>query len=75
MGTSETESCEGCLWTRFKHLLPQLALNLSLVRQQEYLIGIHSISPHLCFIFRSTEKRTKRSQFALVLQMGHVTDS
>ena len=32
MGTSETESYEGCLWTKFKHLPPQLALKLSLVR-------------------------------------------
>ena len=32
MGTSETEICEGCPETRFKHLPPQLALKLSLVR-------------------------------------------
>ena len=32
MGTSGTESCEGCLQTQFKHLLPQLALKLSLIR-------------------------------------------
>ena len=25
MGTSGTESCEGCLQTQFKHLPPQLA--------------------------------------------------
>ena len=34
MGTSETESCEGCLETQFKHLPPQLALILSLVKLQ-----------------------------------------
>ena len=32
MGTSGIESCEGCLYTQFKHLPPQLALRLSLVR-------------------------------------------
>ena len=32
MGTSGTESCEGCLLTQFKHLPPQLALRLSPVR-------------------------------------------
>ena len=32
MGTSGTEGCEGCLSTQFKHLLPQLALRLILVR-------------------------------------------
>ena len=34
MGTSGTESCEGCLQIQFKHLPPQLALKLSLVRLQ-----------------------------------------
>ena len=29
MGTSGTESCEGCLQTQFKHLPPQLALKLT----------------------------------------------
>ena len=32
MGTSGTESCEGCPQTQFKHLPPQLALESSLVR-------------------------------------------
>ena len=32
MGTSGTESYEGCLWTQFKHLRLQRALKLSLVR-------------------------------------------
>ena len=32
MGTSGTESCEGCPLTQFKHLLPQPALKLTLVR-------------------------------------------
>ena len=32
MGTSRTESCEGCLWTQFKHLPSQPALRFSLVR-------------------------------------------
>ena len=32
MSTSGTEICEGCLETQLKHLLPQLALRLSLVR-------------------------------------------
>ena len=36
MGTSGTESCEGWLWTQFKHLPPQLALRLSLVRLPPY---------------------------------------
>ena len=36
MGTSGTESCEGCLWTQFKYLPPQLALKLSLVRLQSF---------------------------------------
>ena len=35
VGTSGTESCEGCLQTQFKHLLPQLALKLSIVRPDE----------------------------------------
>ena len=34
MGTSGTESCEGCLQTQFKHLPPQLALKSNLVRLQ-----------------------------------------
>ena len=34
MGTSGTESCEGCLLIQFKQLPPQLALRLSLVRLQ-----------------------------------------
>ena len=29
MGTSGTESCEGCLQTQFKHLPSQLAVRLS----------------------------------------------
>ena len=32
MGTSVTESYEGCLWTQLKHLPPQLALKLSPIR-------------------------------------------
>ena len=36
MGTSGTESCEGCLWTQFKHLPPQLALKLSIARLQSF---------------------------------------
>ena len=32
MGTSGTESCEGCLQTQFKQQPPQLALKLSVVR-------------------------------------------
>ena len=32
MGTSGTESCEGCLQTQLKHLPLQLALKMSLVR-------------------------------------------
>ena len=36
MGTSGTESYEGCLQTQFKHLPPQLALKLSLVRLQSF---------------------------------------
>ena len=36
MGTSGTESCEGCLQTQFNHLPPQLALKLSLVRLQSF---------------------------------------
>ena len=32
VGTSGTESCEGCLQTQFKHLPPQLALKLGLVK-------------------------------------------
>ena len=32
MGTSGTESCEGCLDTQFKHLPQRLALKLSPVR-------------------------------------------
>ena len=34
MGTSGTESCEGCLQTQFKYLPPQL--KLSLVRLQSF---------------------------------------
>ena len=52
MGTSGTESCEGCLWTQFKHLPPQLVIKLSLVRlyishliKQEYFIGSPSSRP------------------------------
>ena len=30
-GTSETESCEGCLYTQFKHLPPRPALKLGLI--------------------------------------------
>ena len=36
MGTSGSESCEGCLQTQFKHFPPQLALKLSLVRLQSF---------------------------------------
>ena len=36
MGTSGTESCEGCLQTQLKHLPPQLVLKLSLVRLQSF---------------------------------------
>ena len=36
MGTSGTESYEGCLQTQLKHLPPQLALKLSLVRLQSF---------------------------------------
>ena len=36
MGTSGTESYEGCLQTQFKHLPPQLRLKLSLVRLQSF---------------------------------------
>ena len=32
MGSSGTESCERCPQTQFNHLLPQLALKLSLLR-------------------------------------------
>ena len=39
MGTSGTESCEGCFQTQFKHLPPQLALKLSLVRLQSFQIS------------------------------------
>ena len=34
MGTSGTDNCKACLWTQFKHLPPQLALRLSLVKLQ-----------------------------------------
>ena len=34
MGTSGTESSEGCLKTQFKYVPPQLALKLSLVGLQ-----------------------------------------
>ena len=36
MGTSGTESYEGCMQTQFKHLPPQLALKLSLARLQSF---------------------------------------
>ena len=39
MGTSGTESYEGCLQTQFKHLPPQLALTLSFVRLQSFQIS------------------------------------
>ena len=36
MGTSGTESYEGCLQTQSKHLPPQLVLKLSFVRLQSF---------------------------------------
>ena len=35
MGTSGTESFEGCLWTKLKPLPPQPTLKLSLVRLKD----------------------------------------
>ena len=47
MGTSGTESFEGCLQTQFKYLPPQLALKLNLVRLQSFQIS------KACFTFKN----------------------
>ena len=46
MSASGTESYEGCLQTQFKHLPPQLALKLSLVRPQSFQTSkeVHELS-------------------------------
>ena len=48
-GTSGTESCEGRLYIQFKHLPPQLALKLSLVRLAGMCHCLRKIHIRLCF--------------------------
>ena len=64
MGTSGTESCERCLQTQFKHLLPQLALKLSLVRLKVTMKDPKKVEAGKRLAEYNRRKREERAQLA-----------
>ena len=55
MGTSGTESCEGCLLSQFKHLPPPPALKLSVECQNKYFLEWTSRSVNKSIIYSDFE--------------------